>query len=440
MRQGALSLLVSEDTTMEELKRTALYDWHVEHGANMAPFGQYEMPLWYSGGVKAEHLAVLKSAGVFDTSHMAVVTVAGEKARDLLQFCFSKDLDYCLGLKKTPLVTGRCVYGVFLNADGTVLDDAIVYQVADNGYMVVVNAGMGGDIAARLTENNGDYGADIRDLTDQVGKMDIQGPNAARVLKKLLAEPEKVFAKMIYFSFKGGFGDIKATAPVTLTDGTPLMLSRTGYTGEFGFEIFIAKEHFVNIWQAVLEAGQEYAVLPCGLAARDSLRAGAVLPLSHQDIGPWPFVGNPWQFALAWNDDQSGFTKTFLGSDAVAAIEKTEFTLPFAGYDPRKIVAGEATSVTDADGNTLGRILTCATDMAIGRVDGTIYSIASTVEDGRPEDFNPKGLSCGFVLLRENLAPGTEVILTDGKKKITVEIRADVRPGRTARLPMKEMI
>jgi aminomethyltransferase len=426
---------------MEELKRTVLYSWHVENGANMSPFGQYEMPLWYTSGVKAEHLAVISNAGIFDTSHMAVVTVAGDGARGLLQYCFSKDLDHCVGLAKNPLASGRCVYGVFLNSDGTVLDDAIVYQIADKSYMVVVNAGMGGAVAARLAEFNGDFGAHLTDLTDQVGKMDIQGPLSAKVMKKLLADPEQVFDKLMYFSFKGGFGEVEASVPVTLIDGTPLMLSRTGYTGEFGFEIFIAKEHFIKIWQLVLEAGKEVGVLPCGLAARDSLRAGAVLPLSHQDVGPWLFADNPWPFALAWNDDQSGFTKTFIGSEAVAQVGIGDFTLPFAGYDPRKIVAGDDTFVTDTQGNPIGRILTCATDMAIGRVDGTIYSVAGGNQEGRPADFVAKGLSCGFVQVREKLAPGTEVILTDGKKKkIKVEIREDVRPGRTARNPMKEML
>ncbi len=425
---------------MEGLKRTALYSWHVENGANIAPFGQYEMPLWYAEGVKAEHMAVIERAGVFDTSHMAVVTVAGEKARKLLQHVFSKDLDRCVGLSKKPLETGRCVYGVFMNVDGTVLDDAIVYQTADADYMVVVNAGMGADIAARLLEYNSEYGADITDLTDQVGKMDIQGPLAAKVLKKLIRDPEKVFDKLAYFSFKGGFDGTDSHAPVALADGTPFMLSRTGYTGEFGFEIFIAKDHFVQLWQDVIEAGSEFSVLPCGLAARDSLRAGAVLPLSHQDVGAWPFAGNPWPFALAWNEEQDGFTKTFVGSEAIAALEKIEYTLPFAGYNPRKITGDEA-FVTDLEGNRIGRILTCATDMAIGRVDNVIYSIASSVADGRPEDFSPKGLSCGFVQVEKDFAPGSEVVLTDGKKKkIKVEIRADVRPGRTARKPMKEMV
>ncbi|WP_240910051.1 aminomethyltransferase family protein [Desulfopila sp. IMCC35008] len=418
------------------MKKTVLYDWHVQNGANMAPFGQYEMPLWYTGGVKAEHLAVIQSGGVFDTSHMAVVTVSGKGSRDLLQYCFSKDMDRCVGLKKAPLHDGRCVYGVFLNEDGTVLDDAIVYQLSADQFMVVVNAGMGADIAERLNAHN-KQGAEVRDLTDNAGKMDIQGPVAGKVMATLLENSGEVFQGMAYFSFKGGFDDIGSSA-VKLKDGTPVLLSRTGYTGEFGFEIFMARDQLANVWQQVLDAGASFGVLPCGLAARDSLRAGAVLPLSHQDVGNWLFKNNPWQFALAWDDEQKSFTKSFFGADAVLKAGDDEFTLAFAGFDPRKIVVSEGTFVTNLDGEQIGTILTCATDMAIGRVDGEVISIASA---DKPEDFVPKGVSCGFVKVRENLAPGTEVILTDGKrKKIKVEIRGDVRPGRTARRPMKEMV
>lgn len=421
---------------MGDLKKTVLYDWHVAAGANMAPFGQYEMPLWYAGGVKAEHLAVVNSGGVFDTSHMAVVTVSGDSARELLQYCFSKDMDRCVGLKKGPLSDGRCVYGVFLNEDGTVLDDAIVYQLDATRFMVVVNAGMGGDVAGRLESFN-KQGAVIADLTDKTGKMDIQGPVAAKVMATLLEDSEAVFSSMPYFSFKGGFDSI-GSASVRLKDGTPVMLSRTGYTGEFGFEIFTSRDQLENVWKQVVEAGSNLDVLPCGLAARDSLRAGAVLPLSHQDIGEWAFRNNPWQFALAWDDKEKGFTKGFYGAEAALDAGDAEYTLAFAGYDPRKIVVSENTFVTDIDGNRIGTILTCATDMAVGRVDGVIFSTASA---DKPEGFVPKGLSCGFVKVDRQLDPGAEIVLTDGKrKKIKVEIRNDVRPARTARRPMKEMI
>ena len=425
----------------KEKKTTLLHNWHVENGANMAEFGDYDMPLWYPLGVKGEHLAVINSAGLFDTSHMAVVTVAGEEARALLQNCFSKDLERCLGLKKTGLVEGRSVYGLFLNEKGHVLDDSIVSQVTDSLYMVVVNAGMGGPVAAHLAEHAGEMQAEITDLTDRVGKIDIQGPDSAKILGKLLKESSAVFERFPYFSFKGWFEDgVSGAGTVKLSDGTPVLLSRTGYTGEFGFEIFINPEKLLFLWEKLLEAGRDNSIQPCGLAARDSLRAGAVLPLSHQDVGDWPFGENPWPFALAERDENGKFSKDFIGSEALSLQTVTEYTLPFAGYDLRKIAVSDKSSVTDTSGTRVGTILTCATDMAIGRVNESIVSIATSVENGKPEDFAPRGLCCGFVKVNRQFKPGDIVMLTDGKRKIKVEIRNDIRPDRTARRPMREML
>ncbi len=419
---------------MNNPKKTVLHDWHVENGANMALFGNYDMPLWYKTGAKAEHLAVIQSAGIFDTSHMAVVLVKGQGARALLQRCLSKDIDCCLGKEKTPLVNGRCAYGVFLNADGTVIDDAIVYQLQAESFMVVVNAGMGGVVAAHLVKNTGEDAAVVVDMTDRVGKMDIQGPDSARILAKILKEPAAVYERLAYFSFKGGFDDIQTSSQVELTDGSPVLISRTGYTGEFGFELFVPITSLVSLWSMLLAAGSDKGLLACGLAARDSLRAGAVLPLSHQDIGPWPFLNNPWPFALPWNDDKATFSKDFIGGAALLEKSWDKYTLPFAGFDPRKIGAEGDSFVTSETGERLGTILTCTTDMAIGRVDGEIVSVAGN------KDFQAKGLCCGFVLLDKKCNPGDLVILTDGKRKIKVEIRADVRPNRTARKAMKTML
>lgn len=419
---------------MDKVKKTVLHGWHGANGANMALFGNYDMPLWYRTGAKAEHLAVIQGAGIFDTSHMAAVSVKGRDARALLQECLSKDLDSCLGKNKTPLVDGRCVYGVFLNSDGTVIDDAIVYQLQPELFMVVVNAGMGGQIAAHLVKNAGARAVIVRDLTDLVGKMDIQGPDSGRVLQKIVKDPAAVFDRLVYFSFKGGFDDLNTAAPVQLLDGTPVLISRTGYTGEFGFELFMAIDSLATVWSMVLKAGEDRGVIACGLAARDSLRAGAMLPLSHQDIGAWPFLNNPWPFALPWQEDNATFTKDFIGGAALLRGGWDKYTLAFAGFDPRKIAAGDGSFVTLSTGEKTGTILTCTTDMAIGREEGQIVSVA-----GR-KGFEAKGLCCGFVLVDKNCQPGEEVILTDGKRKIRVEIRADVRPNRTARAAMATML
>lgn len=423
-------------------KRTLLYDWHVKHGANMAPFGEYEMPLWYPAGAKEEHLSVITKAGLFDTSHMAVITAAGPGTRDLLQLCFSKDLQHCIGKEKAPLTPGKCVYGVFLNLVGEALDDAIVYQCAVEQYMIVVNSGMGSKILRHLEVNKDGRETKLNDLSGQIGKMDLQGPLSARILKKIINAPERVFANMSYFSFKGHFDETsESSGQVLLPDKTPGLLSRTGYTGEFGFEIFVRPEDFKKTWELIIESGRELGLLPCGLAARDSLRAGAMLPLSHQDIGPWTYLNHPWMFALPCNennDEKSGFSKKFIGSGALAEQSgRADHTHAFAGFDLRKITVGGDTAVIDEDGTNLGRVLTCVTDMAIGRYENRIFCVSSP---DKPPGFKASGLSCGFVKVKKPLEPGRTIRITDKKREIPVMIAGDIRPDRTARNAIQKML
>ena len=419
------------------IKETLLHGWHVDNGAKMGVFAGYDMPLWYPQGVKKEHLAVIQSAGLFDTSHMAVITVTGAGAMTLLQQCFSKDLEHCLGRHKSPLTRGRSVYGLFLSPAGHVLDDAIVSQIADSFYMVVVNAGMGGNISRHLAQYRSHLEVEITDLTDRVGKIDIQGKNSARIVAAILDDSSQIFTAFPYFSFKGWYADLpEAGERICLQDGTPIMLSRTGYTGEFGFEIFVSPAKLLSVWKMLLAAGKEYSLQPCGLAARDSLRAGAVLPLSHQDIGDWLFANTPWPFAIADRGADGGFSKQFVGSEPLLHQQANEYTLPFAGYDPRKIAISDKACVLDEKGREIGKILTCTTDMAIDRVGEEIVSVAG---GAGPVDFVPRGLCCGFVRVERRLEQGETAFLTDGKRKIKVEIRNDVRPDRTARRPMREM-
>ena len=424
----------------EETKKTPLHDWHVSHSANMAVFGGYDMPLWYPSGAKQEHLTVLTNAGIFDTSHMAVIVVSGTDAFELLQLCFTRDLNACVGKKRMPLEPGRCVYGVYLNEHGKVIDDAIVCQIERNFYMIVVNAGMGAEVAQHMAVHVNGKDVEINDLTDKMGKIDVQGPMAARILMKVLTDPEKVFENMPYFTFKGYFDKAFPLADtVRLVNGIPVLLSRTGYTGEFGFEIFVDPDSLIEVWEMILAAGEDFDLISCGLAARDSLRAGAVLPLSHQDIGPWPFINNPWLFfTLSFSADGTGFTKKFIGDEALKNMDKDEYTHAFAGYDLRKVSAHDPTAyVLDSDGNEIGVVLTCVSDMAIGRHDDRIYSISSP---DKPEKFSPRGLCCGFVKVKSKLTPGQIVELKDNRRKIKVMIVDDIRPDRTARKSIKKML
>ena len=417
-------------------KTTPLFDWHKENGGNMVEFGDYVMPLWYSG-TKKEHMAVVTNAGAFDTSHMASIMVNGSGAFDLLQLCFTRDLNGCIGKDNSPISAGRCVYGAFLSEKGEAIDDAIVYKIKNDEYMVVVNAGMGGTIASHMEANKGDLDAKCKDMTDNLGKFDMQGPMSVKIIQKVIKDPKTVLKKLFYFSFKGHFDENADTAgQVQLLDGTPFILSRSGYTGEVGFEIFVKPEHTVKIWKAIMEAGKEFGLTPCGLASRDSLRTGAVLPLSHQDIGAWTYTDHPWRFALPYNEAGDAFTKEFIGSDVVINTGKGEYTRTFVGNDLRKVDAHEAV-VLDLEGNEIGTVLTCATDMAIGKFEGKIYSTASP---DSPEGLKIKGLSCGFVKVKSDLKPGAIIELKDSKRKIKVAIETDVRPDRTARMPLKRFL
>ena len=411
---------------MDELKVTPLNSWHKSACANMADFGGFEMPLWYESGVKNEHLAVLKSAGIFDTSHMACIKVNGEDSFALIQLCFTRDIN--------PLGQGRCSYGAFLDSNGHCIDDAIVYKFGETSFMICVNAGMGATIAGHLSKNIGGFQVKIEDLSEKIAKMDIQGKNSARILSRVIKHPEKVFEKMPYFSFKGNF---EGSSDVELLDSTPVLLSRSGYTGEFGFEIFLSPHAIVRLWQDILEAGKEYDIAACGLGSRDSLRAGACLPLSHQDIGHWKFINHPWEFALPYNNDKSSFTKDFLGRQALENSKNEHYTYPFAGETLRKVAAGENTLVIDENENTIGRVLTCATDMGISRHENKIVSLVSP---DLPKDVKIKGIGCGFVMVSKQLEPGTKLKLKEGKRSIKVTIVSDIRPDRTARKKITNFI
>ncbi|MCW7754432.1 aminomethyltransferase family protein [Desulfobotulus sp. H1] len=419
------------------IQRTRLYAEHQKLGANMADFGGYEMPLWYPAGVRAEHLSVLRAAGMFDTSHMALVRVSGSDSRRLLQALFTKDLDRCTGPKGLPLAPGRCAYGAFCNEKGHVLDDALVYMLERDHYLVVVNAGMGGVLAAHLRSFTGNHAAVVEDLTDQVGKVDVQGPMAGKILSLVLKDAEAVLSSMPYFSFKGDWTLFGKSALCLLKDDTSVLLSRTGYTGEFGFEIFCAMDAVERVWHLLLAAGSPMGLIPCGLAARDSLRTGALLPLSHQDIGNWPFVNHPWTFALPFMENGKGFTKGFLGDEALMmAADDVPHTLAFVAADLRKVTAGPDTKVL-LGGEVIGRVLTCVTDMGMAMRDGVLYSVNSP---DKPEDLVIKGLACGFVLVDTRLEPGTMLELKDEKRKLPVRVVQDLRPARTARKALASLL
>jgi aminomethyltransferase len=408
------------------LKKTALNNIHRKLGGEMTDFGGWEMPLWYSAGSVKEHMAVIERSGVFDIGHMDLLRVGGKDAFGLLQLCLTRDIAH--------LSPGACAYSIILNGLGHVIDDAIVYNMGKDGYILIVNANMGPAVREHLTSAGTFGNVSVADESGKFSKIDLQGPASPKIVRKLLARGHDLFDGLRYFRFRGDYADPESE--IAFAGSVPVLLSRTGYTGEVGFEIVMPYNRARDVWDMIIDTGGGETT-PCGLAARDSLRTGAVLPLSHQDIGDWQFVNTPWNFALPLDRD-GRFTKKFIGAEIYGpgALPLDEanarYTYPFCGFDPRKVETRDARVLLD--GVPIGSVSTCAIDMAIGRSDGKIFSATSVASGDKPDSFRPKGLVCGFMRVDRPLETGRRVILKDARRSIEVEIVNDIRPGRTARI------
>jgi aminomethyltransferase len=235
-----------------DLRRTPLYDRHVGLGARIVPFAGWEMPVQYAG-VIAEHRAVRADAGAFDVSHMGEIEVEGPRARDLLQAVLSNDID--------RIAPGQAQYSLLTNEHGGIVDDLIVYQLDQHRYLLVVNASNRDTDAAWLKERE-IRGSDVRDVSDEMGLVAVQGP---RALERLGLPAAPAF-----------------THAMTEVGGVEVLVCRTGYTGEQGVELLCAAADTEALWDAVLERG----AVPCGLGARDTLRLEMCYPLHGNDISP----------------------------------------------------------------------------------------------------------------------------------------------------------
>ncbi len=238
------------------LKLTPLHAWHVEQKAKMGEFAAWDMPIQYSG-IIAEHLHTREKAGIFDICHMGQFLVSGDHATAALSKALTQNF--------ATLKVGKCRYGFLLTELGTVLDDLIVYRLEEEKYLLVVNAGCAKNdfetIKARIAP------VSIEDITDTQGKIDLQGPLALKVLEDITKEN---FHDLAYFSFK------------TITwNGVELFISRTGYTGELGYEIYPPREKTLELWQELVKHDD---VLAIGLGARDTLRLEAGLALYGHEL------------------------------------------------------------------------------------------------------------------------------------------------------------
>lgn len=241
--------------------RTPLYETHLEYGAKMISFGGYMMPVQYKSGIKAEHMAVREAAGLFDICHMGQIFCRGPKSLDALNMLLTNDY--------TTLKTGSARYANMLNEKGGIIDDVIVFRLDEEEYMIAVNAGTKEKDYRWMTEHS--FGAEFENAFDRMGSLALQGPASGDILRKLTEESQ---LPSRYYTIRKDcrLGDI------------PCMISRTGYTGEFGYEIYFALDDAVRMWKLILEAGKEEGVQPIGLGARDTLRLEAGMPLYGNDL------------------------------------------------------------------------------------------------------------------------------------------------------------
>lgn len=286
------------------MKRTPLYEQHVQAGGKMVPFAGWEMPVQYSG-IIAEHTAVRERVGLFDVSHMGELWVTGIDAEAYLQYLTCNDV--------SRLKDGGAQYTAFLNECGGVIDDLIVYRVSSEKFLLCVNASNTDVVFQWMSEHKRGAVA-VENASADFGQIAVQGPRALSLLSEVVDGIEVADIKRFTF--------VQATLA-----NVPVTIARTGYTGEDGVEIFTPAGETGSVWECLLNRGEKYGVLPCGLGARDSLRLEAGYPLhGHELAGDVSAL----ESGLAWIVK---FSKgDFIGKDALLSQRDTGVLRVLAGF------------------------------------------------------------------------------------------------------------
>ena len=298
------------------MKKTCLYEKHVALGALISPFGGFEMPIQYAG-ITPEHMAVREKVGVFDVSHMGEVTVKGKDAERYVQHIFTNDI------AGAPI--GKIYYGMMCYENGGTVDDLLVYKMGENDFFLVINAANIDKDWAWMQENAKGFDIDLQNRSDFYGQIAVQGPDAEKTVEAVLGLPCK---ELVFYTVKT-IGDV--------------IVSRTGYTGEDGFEVYASHEYIQQCWDKLIAAG----VQPCGLGCRDTLRFEVGLPLYGDELSAdiTPIMAGLGIFVKLDKEE-------FIGKEALAkqkaegpakkivGIELADKAIPRHGY-PVLNMAGE---------------------------------------------------------------------------------------------------
>ncbi|NUO79829.1 glycine cleavage system aminomethyltransferase GcvT [candidate division KSB1 bacterium] len=364
--------MTNTPATSPTVQKTVLYDTHLAHGAKIVEFGGFLMPVQYRGIIE-EHLQVRKSVGIFDVSHMGEFEFRGAKAFDFLQRMTINDV--------SKLEIGQAQYSALCYPEGGIVDDVIVYRKADRYFMVVNAANLPKDWA--WLAQHAEAGAGMVDVSNDTGLLAVQGRNAQPTLQKLTRLDLKTI-KYYWFA-------------ETELAGVPVLISRTGYTGEDGFEVAMATPHAVKVWNAIMEAGKEFGLEPIGLGARDTLRLEVKFCLYGNDIDQ---TTNPLEAGLGW------ITKAdkgeFIGKSAIAQMKANGPKRKLIGFElPGKNIARHGYAILK-NGKNIGHV-----------TSGT---------------FSPslqKAIGMGYVTT-EHSAIDTE---------ITIDVRGRMAPARIVKTP-----
>ncbi|MBG6084258.1 glycine cleavage system aminomethyltransferase GcvT [Zhihengliuella flava] len=349
-------------------QQTPLAAEHEALGASFTDFGGWQMPLKYSSEL-AEHRAVREAAGLFDISHMGEIWIEGPEAAAFLNYALVGNL--------AAVKVGKAKYTMIANARGGIIDDLIVYRREEDTYLVVSNASNAPTVAADLSERSANFDVAVRDASAETAMIALQGPVAEAVLLSETPEAEaETVTSMGYY----------AADEVTVA-GIRVLLARTGYTGEDGFELYVGSDDAVALWRALLAAGAESGVIPAGLAARDSLRLEAGMPLYGHELTleTTPYAAGLGPVVSLKKEDD------FVGR---AALEEAK-----AAGSPRKLVglkglgrrAGREGYEVTVDGEVVGAVTSGQPSPTLGYPIALAYVDVAHAEPGTAVDVDVRG-------------------------------------------------
>src|SRR5688572_19464496 len=343
------------------LKRTPLTDTHFALGAKMVPFAGYLMPVQYPSGITTEHHSVRRHAGLFDVSHMGEFVVTGPGSVDFVNYVTTNDV--------AALAIGQAQYSTILNDRGTIEDDCLVYRSSDH-IMMVVNASNAAKDLAHISRHIGRFDAQLEDVSDETALLALQGPNAAEILQRLT---DADLGKVKYYHFTHG----------SVAGVQGILISRTGYTGEDGFELYFPNSDAVAVWNAITAGGD---VMPAGLGCRDTLRLGMGMALYGSDIDDTvtPLEANlQWLVKLRKGE--------FVGSDALVRQKEAGVPRKLIGFTMEERAFPRHGYPVFANGERSGEVRSGTVSPSLNIPIGTAYVPTAMALPGSPLEVEIRG-------------------------------------------------